>query len=76
MLSLMGGVVAIQMSYTLPMLIQVKLSDKKWYEFENLRAILFFGTLIILGLSSGVVTVIEIYQNLDPPIMPRWISIG
>ena len=60
-LSLLGGVVAIQMGYTLPMIMQVALSKKKWYAWNNLRAILFFGTLILIGLSSGVVTFIEIF---------------
>lgn len=71
-ISILGGLVAVQSSYMLPCLIQVKLSKKRWFETENLMPILFFGTLLFLGFGSVVITVYEVVTALDPPIMPRW----
>ena len=67
----MGGLIAVQMSFLIPTIIWVKLSGKRWYEWSNLKPILFFGWLVFMGLSSVVITVIEIFKGWD--IMPRWL---
>ena len=69
-LSILGGLIAVQLSYTLPTYVKVTLSKNSWYQWDNLKAILFFGTLFILGMLSVVVTVIEIVTGENE--MPRW----
>jgi amino acid permease len=69
-LSLLGGLLAIQMSYALPLVIQVVLSEKKWYAWENLSAIIFFSSLQLMGYGSVVITIYEAVMGLDT--MPRW----
>jgi len=71
-ISILGGLIAVQMSFLLPTIIEVKLSKKRWYEWDNLKVILFFGWLIFMGFGSVVITVYESVTALDPPIMPRW----
>lgn len=70
-LGLLGGLLVIQMSFFLPCVIQIKLSDKPWYAAENLVVILFFGTLCIMGYLSAIITVIQTAKGWT--IMPRWL---
>ena len=72
-ISILGGLIAIQFSFVLPTIIWVKLSKKPWTSWENLWRILFFGWLIFMGLGSVVITVYESAAGLDPPKMPRWL---
>lgn len=57
-LGLVGGLVGIQQSYFLPLIVKLNLGNKRWYELENLVAIFFFGTLCIFGYISVAITII------------------
>jgi len=59
------------MSYFLPTVIWVALSKKPWHACENLMPILFFGTLIAVGLGSVVITILS--AGYEDGIMPRHI---
>jgi hypothetical protein len=58
-IALLGGLVAVQMSYLLPVVIWVKLSTKPWYSCENFLPIIFFSALVFVGLGSVVITVLS-----------------
>ena len=65
----MGGLIAVSMCYLVPLICQLKLSDKHWTSPYNLSAIVYFGVLILIGYTSVGVTVYEVVQGLDK--MPR-----
>jgi amino acid permease len=71
LISLLGGTLSVQMAFLIPLVIYVKLSDKRWSDWENLKPILFFGWLIFMGLGSVVVSIYKKVYGLD--MMPRWI---
>jgi len=62
-LSILGGGCSVSICYTVPLFSWVKLSSKPWYDTQNLIPLLFFGTLILLGYSSCVSTVIMLAQG-------------
>lgn len=70
-IGLAGGLLGINLYYLLPLLIQLKLSNKPWYSGHNLVTLIFFGTLCIFGYLSVGVTFVKTYKGLDK--MPRWI---
>lgn len=68
-ISIMGGLIAVSMCYLVPIICQIKLSSKPWHACENLSALLFFGTLILIGYTSVIITVYEIVTGAKT--MPR-----
>lgn len=69
-IGLAGGLIGINTCYFLPLMIQLKLSSKPWYSGHNLITLLFFGTLIIFGYLSVIITLIKTVKGID--MMPRW----
>ena len=69
-IGIMGGLCAATLDYAIPVYCWVKLSDKPWYSCYNLSAILFFGTLTLIGYVSVGIIVYEIVADKDT--MPRW----
>jgi hypothetical protein len=65
----MGGLIAVSMCYLVPLICQLRLSDKSWASPYNLSAICFFGSLILIGYTSVGVTIYEVINGLD--MMPR-----
>jgi uncharacterized membrane protein YagU involved in acid resistance len=68
-ISIMGGLIAVSMCYLVPLICQLRLSDKSWASPYNLSAICFFGSLILIGYTSVGVTIYEVINGLD--MMPR-----
>lgn len=64
LLSILGGLCSVTICYTIPVYSWVKLSDSSWYAPINLLPILFFGTLILGGYSSVVLTVYELIKGI------------
>jgi len=58
-LAIMGGLCAATLDYGIPMFCYVKLSDKSWASPKNFIAIIFFGTLCLIGYISVGITVWE-----------------
>lgn len=69
-ISILGGLFSIQMAYFFPIVIQINLSAKRWFEWENLKAILLLGPLVFFGYGSVVITIVELITGKDE--MPRW----
>lgn len=69
-ISIMGGLLAIQISFFIPTVIYVSLSEKRWYAYDNLSAIIFFGFLCLTGYGSVVVTIYTMVNDIE--MMPRW----
>ena len=57
-LGILGGLVGVKLSYMIPLIIQIQLSAHRWYHPSNLKPLLFFGTLIMMGYMSVVMTLI------------------
>ena len=55
-LSIMGGLCSCTMSYLIPVVAYIKLSDEAWYKPKNLLPIMFFGLLTIIGYTSVAIT--------------------
>jgi hypothetical protein len=64
----MGGLCAVTLSFLIPTICYVKLSEHPWTHCSNLSRILFFGILIIVGYSSVGITVYTIITG--KPVMP------
>lgn len=58
-LSILGGLCSVTMCYFIPTYAYVKLSSNRWYHLDNLLPIIFFGSLIIIGYTSVVITITE-----------------
>lgn len=57
MISILGGLCAVTLDFTIPLYCFVKLSDFKWTHYTNFLRIIFFGVLIVAGYSSIGITV-------------------
>mmetsp|Transcript_3214 Transcript_3214/g.5359 ORF Transcript_3214/g.5359 Transcript_3214/m.5359 type:complete len:130 (+) Transcript_3214:1205-1594(+) len=68
-ISILGGMIATSMCYLVPTIIQVKLSKEHWTHYTNLGAILFFGTLVLIGYTSVGIIIYEIVNDIKE--MPR-----
>lgn len=62
-ISILGGLIAIQLSFFLPLVIWVKLSSKPWHARSNLLPILFFGWLCFMGYGSVIITLILMFTG-------------
>jgi amino acid permease len=56
-ISIMGGLCAVTVSYLIPTICYVKLSEHSWTHPKNLGVLFFFGTLIVIGYSSVIIII-------------------
>jgi amino acid permease len=65
MISILGGLCAVTLDFTIPLYCFVKLSDYKWTHYSNFLRIIFFGILILTGYSSIGITIYLIITGKD-----------
>jgi amino acid permease len=61
-LSIIGGLCSVTICFLIPCMCYVKLSEKKWYEVSNLKYVLFFGLLCLIGYSSVMMTLYSAFK--------------
>ena len=64
-LAIMGGLCAATLDYAIPTYCYVKMSEKSWIHPKNLAAIVFFGSLVVVGYGSVVLTIWEMTTGCD-----------
>jgi amino acid permease len=70
-ISILGGLIATTMAYLIPLIIQLRLSNKSFWHPSKSLITLFFGMLILGGYTSVVITVYEISTGRE--MMDRWL---
>ena len=70
-ISIMGGLCAVTVSYLIPTICYVKLSEHSWTHPKNLGVLFFFGILILIGYSSVIIIVYLIVTEREISLVSR-----
>jgi hypothetical protein len=64
-ISILGGLCATSLSFAIPLYCYIKLSKDGLKSSKNICALIFFGTLIIAGYSSVILTIFKMATRCD-----------
>lgn len=64
-LSIMGGLCAASLSYTIPCYCWLKLSEHPWYSGYNLITLICFSVLTAIGYASVIITIYELVMGVN-----------